>query len=318
MIRFIICVSVVLSTIFANAGSKKTPTIVLTKDNTVVLNEEINRSSVGKLMRQLNKLDSKLKSTYPIYLFLYTPGGSLRDGLELIEAIRGLNRPVHTITLFAASMGFQIVQNLGNRYIMKFGVLMSHKARGIFKGEFGGGISQLDSRIGLWSRMMDLLDKQTVLRTKGKQTLKSYRAAYTPELWLHGIEAVKQGYAYKVVKVKCGASLQGNHKTIIDKRLFKVEVTLSNCPSNQNPISLKALIYTNKGLMSLQKYLASGGIVDKYCDSDMASYDNEDIAKKQPLCITTKSITVDKILKNVDQIRNKYNRGLRDSVVYSY
>jgi ATP-dependent protease ClpP protease subunit len=164
--------------------------VELTSDNTVILDEAVSSESVGKVMREAKALDAKLQSGYPIYLFLYTPGGSIQAGAELIEYLEGLNRPVHTVTLFAASMGFQIVQHMGKRYVMKYGVLMSHKARGSFSGTFGGGVSQMDTRYSLWLRRIILMDEQTVKRTGGKQTLKTYINAYSPELWLNGAEAV--------------------------------------------------------------------------------------------------------------------------------
>src|SRR5690606_3008535 len=176
--------------------------LVLSSDNTLVLDDAFSGDVTVKLMEKATQMDSTLKSGYPMYLFLYTPGGSIQAGLELFEFLQGLNRPVHTVTLFAASMGFQTVQHLGERYIVKYGVLMSHKARGSFDGEFGGGISQLDSRYGLWLRRIQLMDAQTVERTGGKQTVKSYTDAYTPELWLNGEEAVEKGYADKVVTIK--------------------------------------------------------------------------------------------------------------------
>jgi ATP-dependent protease ClpP protease subunit len=56
--------------------------------------------------------NQRFSSNEPIYLFLNTPGGSIQTGLEIIESLKGLDRPVSTVTLFAASMGFQIAQNL--------------------------------------------------------------------------------------------------------------------------------------------------------------------------------------------------------------
>ena len=112
-------------------------------------------------------MDASLKSGYPIYLFLNTPGGSIQAGLELIEGLNGINRPIHTVTLFAASMGWQLVQHLGTRYVLKYGVLMSHKARGQFSGEFGGGASQMDARYGLWLKRVHIME--TLQYTRGKK-----------------------------------------------------------------------------------------------------------------------------------------------------
>ena len=126
--------------------------ITLTEDNTAVLRQAFTAQSVTELKGDLLKLNANLKSGYPIYLVLYTPGGEIQKGFELFEFIKGLNRPVHTITIFAASMGFQTVQHLGTRYILNYGILMSHFSRGGSRGQYGGtGMpSQRRSYDGLW------------------------------------------------------------------------------------------------------------------------------------------------------------------------
>src|SRR5665213_897857 len=155
-------------------------TIVLTESNLLVLNSEVNGESVGALIVKAKDLDNKLSGRFgsnnkPLYLYLDTPGGSVQSGLELIEALKGLGRPVHTVTAFSASMGFQIVENLNNRYILQSGILMSHRAAGQFEGSFGGtSPSQLEQRIHLYTQITKELDEQTVSRTNGKQTLESY------------------------------------------------------------------------------------------------------------------------------------------------
>lgn len=246
----------------ASSGNR----ITLTKDNTAVLFGVVDSTSVSDVIQQITKLDSTLKSGYPIYLFLYTPGGSIQDGLELQEFIKTVNRPVHTITSFAASMGFQIAQNSGNRYILSTGVLMSHKAAGGFEGEFGDGNSQIDSRYGLWMARILELDNQTVARTKGKQTLKSYRSAYQNELWLTGAQAVKGGYADRVVEVGCSAELskeENKRKQTFQVFIFTVHVTFSGCPMNTTPLSVEVDLPTNKGVMSHSEFLKKGGVFMK-------------------------------------------------------
>ena len=103
----------------AKVKNYKKREVVLSSDNTLVLNTSFNKRSVSKLMQTATAMDANLKSGYPMYLFMYTPGGGIQSSLELIEYLKGLNRPIHTVTLFAASMGFQTVQHLGKRYIMK-------------------------------------------------------------------------------------------------------------------------------------------------------------------------------------------------------
>lgn len=297
--------------------------ITLSSDNTLVLSEAFTSQSTTKLMEKASKMDANLKSGYPVYLFMYTPGGSIQAGLELIEFFQGLNRPVHTITLFSASMGFQTVQHLGERYIMKYGVLMSHKARGSFSGEFGGGISQLDSRYQLWLRRIELMDKQTVKRTEGKQTMKSYIEAYTPELWLNGEEAVRKGYADKVATVKCDLSMKGSHEKAFNLGFVTIIVEFSDCPLKTGPLSIRANIVTNKGTMPLSEFLEKNGKFGENCNSEKYSsvystYDEPEVTVKEELCAKDKDLTLQKIQKEIEKKRKFFTRNLRDHIIYSY
>lgn len=183
--------------------------IVLTKDNTVSMAAQFSDESVARIALKARELDSRLPSGEPLYLVLMTPGGSIDAGLELIENLKTLNRPVHTITLFSASMGFQTVQGLGERYITSTGTLMSHKAKGGLQGEFPG---QFDSRYAYYLKRVLKLDERTVERSKGKLTKESYFAKYRDEMWCDGQECVDLGVADRVVSVSCDKSLDGTTK----------------------------------------------------------------------------------------------------------
>lgn len=290
--------------------------IKLTSDNSVALSSAFTSSSTSALKQELLKLNANLKSGYPIYLVLNTPGGSVQAGLELYEFIKGLNRPVHTITIFAASMGFQTVQNLGERYILKYGVLMSHKARGGFKGEFGGGLSQLDSRYNMWLKRIDMLDKTTVERTKGKQTLKSYRASYDNELWLNGPEAVKLGYADAIATVSCSAELSSK---VVEKKLnlgfFRAKVQMSGCPLITAPLSIKPDLLTNKGYMDLEEFLTSNGKFNVDCENRV-DHMGEKVA--DGLCAYDKKLNMGTIQKAIEEQEVILNKNHKDNVLYSY
>lgn len=272
------------------------PALKLTKDNTATLFGVVNSLTVSDVMQQIQKLDSSLKSGYPITLVLYTPGGSIQDGLELIEYLKSVNRPINTLTIFAASMGFQIAQNLGNRYILQHGVLMSHKAAGGFDGEFGDGNSQIDSRYGLWMSRILEMDNQTVKRTNGKQTLKSYRNSYQNELWLTGAQSVTGGYADKIVSASCDKSLAGTRQQKIEFMGMAFLINYSECPLNTNPLSVEAEISTNKGTMKHSDFLAQGGVFIK--DSkEIGGYNTPDLYCTDP------SVTMESLKKTLAELK---------------
>jgi len=232
-------VAVGLASFFTSLAEART--VSLSSDNLIVLNGPINDASASEAILEVRRLNDK-STKEPIYLFLATPGGEIEAGLAMVESLKGSQRPVVTITQFAASMGFQLVQQLGDRYILSSGVLMSHHARGAVSGEFGGpGISQLQSRIGMWERRVLRLDKDTVARTKGKQTLASYQSAYDHEMWVSGPEAVDQGYADEVVVVTCDKSLSGKKtkEASLLGGLIHVKYKIANCPLDLSPSEIE-------------------------------------------------------------------------------
>lgn len=296
--------------------------IVLTEDNTLVLNQAFTGKSVSGLIGKAKKMDSNLDSGYPIYLFLNTPGGSVQAGLELIEYLEGLNRPVHTVTLFAASMGWQLLQHLGDRYVLRYGVLMSHKASGGFMGEFGGTSSQLDSRYSLWLRRLNIMDRQTVKRTEGKKTLQQYQSEYDNELWLNGAEAVKNGYADEVVSVKCDKGLSGVETTVIKFMGLNVELDFDKCPIRTHPESVRISMRTSQGYMDLDKFLAEGGKFGKDCSTESVpptkDWNGEVIPGKTPdLCLMDRDLTLEKVFdiakKQEAKITNRNKKVIKMS-----
>lgn len=240
--------------------------ITLEATNTITLSDEFNDLTVANVLDQAYKIDRKLPAGLPIYLVLNTPGGSITAGMELIQNLKAIKRPVHTITLFAASMGFQTVQGLGTRYVVKYGELMSHRAYGGFQAEFGGSEpSELTNRYNSWLTKLEELDKVTVSRTKGKQTLESYRAAYASELWISGSKAVEAGYADAVIEPKCGKTLNNYETKIVYYMGTEVRLKMSKCPLITGPLDFEMFIPTRKGLMSYKQFMQQGGTFGAAC-----------------------------------------------------
>ncbi len=219
--------------------------VTLTKDNVLVMNTDFNSTSVAKLAAKAKEMDSILPTKEPLYLVLDSPGGSIDAGIELIENLNNLNRPIHTLTLFSASMGFQTVQGVkrGHRLITSAGTLMSHKARGGFSGEFPG---QLDSRYSYYLKRVTNLDKGVVARTKGKHTMQSYAALIENEYWCDGQDCINQGFADMVVNASCDKSLSGT-KVESERFVFmgmpiELQLIMSACPVITGIIDYKVLV----------------------------------------------------------------------------
>lgn len=235
----------------SDEGSTKT--IVLSEKNLLVLNGVIDEESAGNLILKARDMDQELSSKEstlskllrrkkePIYLYLDTPGGSIEAGLQIIEILNGLGRKVNTISAFSASMGFQLVESLGDRLVLKSGILMSHHAAGGMSGQFGGLPTQLDSRYALWLNIIKEMDLQTVKRTQGKQTYDSYIKSYDKELWDTGAKAVNDGYADEVVSVKCDDSLSGTDPHTVEFMGLMVSYDTDKCPVNSNVMNVRVV-----------------------------------------------------------------------------
>lgn len=305
--KTIIKTALILSAIFTAFSIKAATTeLILTSDNVIVLNQEFDDMTTATVMKQAQDLDAKLKSNEALYLVLYTPGGSIQAGLELIEFFNGLNRPVHTVTLFAASMGFQTVQGIkGSRYITKYGTLMAHKPRGGFIGEFPG---QIDSRLGYYLKRINELDETVVKRSNGKyKDIKEWQAVYANEHWVDGFNAINEGLVDSIVSLKCDHSLNGNAVVPYHFFGFTIMVTFSKCPAIQGPLGVEAQIHTNKGVMPVAEFLAKGGIFPKAILPQIGSSSSNDYTYYDPntLIATTQGLTIEIINAKVNELKEK-------------
>lgn len=242
--------------------------ITLTSDNMAILEGRISYGSIAKLQKRVREMDQQLKSGYPIYLFIYSGGGSISAGSQFIEFTRGLNRPVHAVAMWAGSMAFYITQHSAKRYVLGNGEIMAHKARGGFFGEFGDKNSSFDARYNHWLKKLLRLDDYVVSRTGGKFTVASFRKAYANELWLGGDDAVKAGLADEIATVRCDGSVPETYYQTFNFFGFEIRVHKDGCPVNRGRLSYEVLLHTNHGLMSYGEFKVKGGKFDDCRVSD--------------------------------------------------
>lgn len=227
--KFILGVLLLLSVAFASAKE-----VTLTDQNSLSLNGPVTGQSMMELMLSLSKLN-EIQTEDPIYLVLNSPGGSIYDGFDFIRYAASSRRKIETVTIFAASMAFQIVEALGERNVTSFSTLMSHRAKGGFDGEFPG---QIDSRYAHVLSHINEQDKKIIERTKGKQTLESYAKLISNEYWANGSKSIADGFADKEVSVSCDKSLSGTRYEEINLGFISLTVEFSKCPLITSPISV--------------------------------------------------------------------------------
>ncbi len=97
--------------------------------------DEINTVSATEIILQLRHLD---RTNGDIKLFINSPGGSVTDGMAIVDAIRNCKNDVCTIcTGMAASMGAFILScgTKGKRFVTPLSEVMIHQPLGGTKGQ---------------------------------------------------------------------------------------------------------------------------------------------------------------------------------------
>ena len=199
-------------------------TIVLTLNNSHTIRTEVNSDSVDSAIRRLNYLDLKLKKGKIIYLVLDTPGGSVFAGNRLITFAKSLGREVKTISIFSASMGFQIVQALGERLAVQDAILMAHPGA----TQCSGNIYEILPCVYRLKKFDDLMTKRAAKRLK--MDVKKYREMIRYEKWWMDVDLVKEGVIDRIVGIKCSKKLRMSSYVIKSSNIFTPDQKVSACP----------------------------------------------------------------------------------------
>ena len=213
-----------------------TPAIIeLNEANHINFNNAFTQDFVAaKQLEASKKCNDNVGSD--IYLVLNSPGGSISAGQLLYDTLNALPCKFHTIPIFAASMGYQTVQNLGRRYILPSGTLMSHRASiGGLSGELGG---ELDSILNLLRA--NVYDMEIIASNRVGISLSKYRKLIRDELWLTANQAIANNHVDQIILVACGDDLQGTTTKIFNTFFGKVKAKLAKCPIVTGVLSVES------------------------------------------------------------------------------
>lgn len=235
-------------------NSNQPPLIKIDKTNMVFLRGRVTAQSASKIVNDMLLLKAK-----EIYFYIDSPGGSVLDGLQIIQAMESIQQSgvkIYTIANNAASMAYIIHQCGTERYVKPWSILMQHQMSLGMQGQYynlkayGDLIDKIHNK---------LLEKQSAT---ARITSGEFNELTRHDMWLLGSESVERGFADKVVNVACDFKPEQTTEVL---QTFFGEVTLvySSCPLSPKPIDIRF----SPGMTGDQIKMAKEIIINEY-DTD--------------------------------------------------
>ena len=166
----------------------------LVEDRIIYMGENFEDDSCNRIIAQLLYLDSL--NNNPIRIYINSPGGSVIDGLAIIDTINFIKSPVYTICIgLAASMGAVLLScgEKGHRTVLPHSRVMIHQVSG-----FTGG-SLVDMKIDLEQTKRCEQDIYNILANNLDKPYDEIVTLCDRNNWFIGQEAVDLGIADKVL-----------------------------------------------------------------------------------------------------------------------
>lgn len=205
LIHDVVLAILVAALLFLSISELTAKTIELTPNNHINFKGEVNFVSASIHSKRLLFLNAHLPENAPIYIVLTSGGGSVMAGIDFIRIIEmvQLNRPVHTISVWAFSMAFSIAQHGSVRYIDKYGTMGQHRAKGNFNGQFADG--EIEQRLKYITSVIKSLN--TYEANRCGYSYGDWKNLLRDEYWGYSEEAKKQGFVDEVVTLTCSKKL---------------------------------------------------------------------------------------------------------------
>ena len=144
----------------------------LLKDRIIFLSEDVNHASASLVVAQLLFLESE-DPDREIYLYINSPGGSITDGMAIVDTINYIKCPVTTICVgLAASMGAVLLASgtKGKRYATPNAEILIHQPL-IAGGGLSGQTTEIKIHADHMVKTRDKLNK--ILSEKTGQPLET-------------------------------------------------------------------------------------------------------------------------------------------------
>ena len=137
----------------------------LLKDRIIMLTEDVNHVTASSIVAQLLFLESE-DPDKEISFYINSPGGSITDGMAIVDTMKYIKCPISTICVgMAASMGAVLLAcgNKGKRFATPNSEIMIHQP--LISGGLSGQATEIkihaDHILRTRSRLNKLLSEQT-------------------------------------------------------------------------------------------------------------------------------------------------------------
>lgn len=180
-----------------NGTNSVTLTSKLFERRIIFLDSQINTETVNTTIAQLSLLVSE-SPTEPITILINSPGGSILEGLVLIDVMKACPCTIRTVSLgIAASMAAVILASgtKGFRYISPSSQVMLHQPL-IAGGTPGGNCSEIEAVANSLMQTKKHLD-QLLSKLTGK-SIKAIRTLTSKDTYLNAKEACENGLVDKI------------------------------------------------------------------------------------------------------------------------
>ena len=164
----------------------------LLKDRIIFLSEDVNHASASLVVAQLLFLESE-DPDREIYLYINSPGGSITDGMAIVDTINYIKCPVSTICVgLAASMGAVLLASgtKGKRYATPNAEILIHQPL-IAGGGLSGQTTEIKIHADHMVKTREKLNK--LLSEKTGQDLATIERDTERDTYMTAEEALKYG-----------------------------------------------------------------------------------------------------------------------------
>ena len=205
------------------------PNIMLNRSNLVMIREPINTITSNKIIENLVKIREN-----DIYIFLNTPGGSVTNGLEIINTINSLqniNKNIHCIGNYVASMGFTIMQTCNYRYALPNAIFMQHQMSLLNRGNLNNVNNILE--------LYNIINKRLTIYQAYRLNIthEQFIKLITNDYWIYGEDIKINNIVDDIVTITCNYK-PTNEIEQVELLNNKIDVIYSSCPLVTKPLKI--------------------------------------------------------------------------------